>query len=54
MNLDVLTSIFTPENLLMMNLGVAVGILIGAMPGLSVTFGITVVLTFTYGMESLP
>lgn len=53
MNLAIISSILTPMNLLMMNLGIAGGILIGAMPGLSVTFGITVVLTLTYGMDSL-
>lgn len=53
MNVEAIASILTPLNLLMMNLGIAGGILIGAMPGLSVTFAITVVLTLTYGMDSL-
>ena len=37
-----------------MNLGIASGIIIGAMPGLSVSFAVTVLLTMTFHMESLP
>lgn len=50
---EVLASIFTVTNLLTMNIGVAVGIIIGAMPGLSVAFAVTVLLTMTFHMESL-
>ncbi|MCF2662432.1 tripartite tricarboxylate transporter permease [Pseudoflavonifractor phocaeensis] len=52
--MEVLQSIFTVNNLLMMNVGVAVGIIIGAMPGLSVAFAVTVLMTMTFHMESLP
>lgn len=52
--LEILKNIFTLNNLLMMNIGVAVGIMIGAMPGLSVAFAVTVLMTMTFHMESLP
>ena len=52
--LAILQDIFTVNNLLMMNVGVAVGIMIGAMPGLSVAFAVTVLMTMTFHMESLP
>ena len=52
--LEILQSIFTVNNLLMMNVGVAVGIMIGAMPGLSVAFAVTILMTMTFHMESLP
>lgn len=49
-----LSSIFTIQNILMMNIGIASGILIGAAPGLSVSFAVTVLMTMTFHMESLP
>lgn len=52
--LEILQSIFTVNNLLMMNVGIAVGIMIGAMPGLSVAFAVTILMTMTFHMESLP
>lgn len=52
--LEIIQNIFTVNNLLMMNIGVAVGIMIGAMPGLSVAFAVTVLMTMTFHMESLP
>ena len=52
--LDILSGILTVSNLLMMNLGVAAGIIIGAMPGLSAVLAITILLPFTFGMSSLP
>ena len=52
--LEILQSIFTVNNLLMMNVGVAVGIMIGAMPGLSVAFAVTILMTMSFHMESLP
>ena len=51
--LEILQNIFTVNNLLMMNIGVAVGIIIGAMPGLSVAFAVTILMTMTFHMESL-
>ena len=38
---------------MIMNIGIAAGIVMGAMPGLSLTFTITVLLTLTYGMDSM-
>ncbi len=54
MSLDVLKEIFTIPNLLMMNIGMAAGITIGAMPGLNVIFAIAILLPLTFGMDSLP
>lgn len=48
-----LQEIFTLQHVLMMNVGMFIGIIIGAMPGLSVTFAVTVLMTFTFHMESL-
>ncbi len=50
---QIITEAFTVHNVLIMNLGIALGIVIGAMPGLSLTFAVTIVLTLTYGMDSL-
>jgi len=50
---QVITEALTIHNVLIMNLGIALGIVIGAMPGLSLTFAVTIVLTLTYGMDSL-
>ena len=52
--LSIITEIFTLQNLLMMNVGLFVGIIIGAMPGLNVALAVTVLLTLSVGMESLP
>ena len=51
--LEIIQEIFTLNNLLMMNLGLFAGIIIGAMPGLSVSFAVTVLLTMTIGMDSI-
>lgn len=52
--LSIIKEIFTFNNLLLMNIGIFAGVLIGAMPGLSVAFAVTVLLTMTAGMQSLP
>ncbi len=52
--IDILLNIINPFNLLMMNIGLAAGIIIGALPGLSVVLAITVLLPFTFGMSSIP
>lgn len=52
--LDIISEVFTLQNILMMNIGIFAGIIIGAMPGLSVAFAVTVLLTMTIGMDSLP
>lgn len=49
---DILSGIFTLNNLLMMNIGLAAGIIIGALPGLNVIFAITVLLPLTFDMPS--
>ena len=50
--LEIISSIFTLNNLLMMFIGVAAGVVIGVMPGLGTNFAITVLLTLTFGMDS--
>lgn len=51
--LDAISQLFTVNNILMMNIGLACGILMGAAPGLSVSFAVTVLLTMTYHMDSI-
>ena len=53
MNLAVLKTIFTVPNLIMMNIGIAAGTIIGAMPGLNVIFAIAILLPLTFGMDSV-
>lgn len=50
---NVLSTIFTVQNLLMMNIGVAAGVTIGALPGLNVVFAIAILLPLTFGMDSI-
>lgn len=50
---EIIAQTFTLHNIMIMNLGTAIGIIIGAMPGLSLTFAVTIVLTLTYGMDSM-
>jgi len=50
---NILSTILNLHNLMIMNIGIAAGIVMGAMPGLSLTFTITVLLTLTYGMDSM-
>ena len=51
--LESISNFLTLNNMLMMNIGVAVGILIGAAPGLSVSFAVTILLTMTFHIDSL-
>ncbi len=53
MNAEVLRAIFTLPNILMMNIGIAAGTIIGAMPGLNVIFAIAILLPLTFGMDSI-
>ena len=53
MLVDAFNEIFSIGNLLMMNIGVAAGIIIGALPGLNVVFAIAILLPLTFGMESI-
>ena len=50
----VLGEVLNLQNLLMINIGVAVGTIVGAMPGLNKLIGITLLLPFTYKLDSLP
>ena len=52
--LEILSEVISVTNILMMIVGVAAGILIGAMPGLNGVLAITLLLPFTFGMDSLP
>ena len=46
--------LFTLENLLFVILGVFVGILFGAIPGMSANLGVTVFLPFTFTLGTVP
>ncbi|EHJ93377.1 tripartite tricarboxylate transporter permease [Vreelandella boliviensis] len=48
-----MTQLFALDMLLLMCTGVAIGLFIGAMPGLTVTLGVALVLPFTFGLDSL-
>ena len=45
---------FSLQGILLLVVGVAVGILGGAMPGISSTMTVALISTMTYGMEPLP
>lgn len=50
---DILT-LFQPLNLFLCLIGVFIGLLVGAMPGLGTTLAIALVLPFTYKLQPLP
>lgn len=50
---EILGTIFSMESLLSMLIGVTAGIIIGALPGLSIIMAIIVLLPFTYDMSSI-
>ena len=52
--LSALGQLFTIENFLFANLGVFIGILFGAIPGMSANLGVTVFLPFTFTMGTVP
>ena len=52
--LEVLKYMFSLQGILLLVVGVAVGILGGAMPGISSTMTVALISTMTYGMEPLP
>lgn len=52
MILEVLQSAFSPMVLLYMIVGVAAGICIGALPGLTATMGVALLLPLTFGMDA--
>lgn len=41
-----------PMNLFLLAAGVLAGLLVGAIPGFSITMAVVIVLPFTYGMET--
>ena len=47
-------AILDPSVLIMIPLGILLGVLVGAMPGLSATVGIAVFLPFTFTLDPLP
>lgn len=47
-------AVFTAQSLLLMVVGALVGIVIGALPGLTATMGVAVLLPFTFGLEPVP
>ena len=49
--LAILKEMITVNNILMMFIGVAAGVIIGVLPGLGTNFAITVLLTMTFGMD---
>ena len=49
----IITSLFNLETLLCIILGVVGGMFIGALPGLSATMGIALMLPFTYGLSAI-
>lgn len=50
---DVLSSLFTFEVMIAMMVGVVGGIIIGALPGLSATLGVSLLLPVTFGMNPI-
>lgn len=53
MILDVIQSMFSLNNLLFMNIGLAAGIIVGALPGLTGTMAIALLLPLTYGVDAI-
>ncbi|ONI46994.1 C4-dicarboxylate ABC transporter permease [Candidatus Epulonipiscium fishelsonii] len=49
---EVLTAVFNPEIIMYIILGVGSGICIGALPGLTATMGVALLLPITFGMEA--
>ncbi len=50
---NTLASLLTWNNLLFMNIGLAAGIMVGALPGLTSAIGVALLLPLTYGMDSV-
>ncbi|MGI5963817.1 MAG: tripartite tricarboxylate transporter permease [Lawsonibacter sp.] len=50
----VASTLFTVPNLLFMNLGLFAGIIIGALPGLTATLGVALLMPMTFGMDMIP
>ena len=52
MALEVLSALLDPQLLLFIFIGVAAGIFIGCLPGLTSTMGVALVLPLTFGMDA--
>ena len=52
MMMEVLATVFNPRILIYVIVGVASGICIGALPGLTATMGVALILPLTFGMEA--
>ena len=52
--LEIISNLFTLQNLLILNLGLATGIIIGSLPGLTATMGVALLLPLTFGLGSVP
>lgn len=51
---EILRNLFTIENFIMLNIGLSAGIIVGALPGLTGTMAIALLLPVTYGMSPVP
>lgn len=51
---DALSHLLTIENFIFVNIGVFIGILFGAIPGMSANLGVTVFLPFTFTLGTVP
>ena len=50
---EILLRLLTLQNIFYINIGLAAGIVIGALPGLNVTMGIALLLPLTFGLDSV-
>ena len=50
---EVISSLLTVQNMFFMSVGVAAGTVIGALPGLTATMGVEILLPLTFGMDSI-
>ena len=48
---DVIINLFTFEHLLIINIGLAAGIIVGALPGLTATMAIALLVPITYSFS---
>ena len=51
---EALMNLFTVQNLIFVNVGIFIGIIFGAIPGMSGNLAITVLLPFTFQMDTVP
>ena len=49
-----LANLFTVQNLIFTNIGIFIGIIFGAIPGMNGNLAITVLLPFTFQMDTVP